>query len=123
MNFIVTAIVPQTLAADISTKLADVFDGKFIADTVAALTPGDIAGNSIYCFSGTFSESELATLTTLGLDLPSVIYWVQDGVSYEVIGSSKLDDIGTLEFPKQLIDGSGVVFHSVMENSEQPDPI
>lgn len=118
MKLIVTAIIPSSLADDISAKLATVFDGDFIAAARQSLTAGVMSGASVYCFSGQFSQSELDQLNSLGLVLPGIVFWVQDSVSNVILVSSRAEDIGATTPAVLLIRSAGVTFPQVI--SETP---
>jgi hypothetical protein len=117
MKLIVTAIVPQSLVDGIITKLVDVFDGEFIAESRQGLSAGVLSKNQVYCFSGSFLQEELDRLNTLGLALPGVVFWVQDSATGQVVASSRANDVGSVLSPKQLVRAAGVTFPRAVEQS------
>jgi hypothetical protein len=110
----VTAVIPTTLAESIAAKVASIFPDDFIAQAKDGLTKGVLAKSDVFCFSGSFSDDELALLNTKGFALPGVIYWVQEssapGEPLVVIASSEVADVNSTKTPKQLIASKGVTF-------------
>lgn len=117
MNLRITAIVKEVDLDAVCSILSDVFDSDYIVNARKNLTAAKVRAESVFCFSGVFTSSEVETLNRLGFSGINATYWIQNPDTNQVIASSDPTAIGQSKSAKQLILAAGAVNVREIEGS------